>query len=326
MSTSFSDPEFGPRSVTVVIAAKDAQDTIGRAVASCLAQPDACEVIVVDDGSSDDTAGAARAKDDGSGRLSVIKLDQNQGPAAARNIALNQAKGVWYTMVDSDDFLDEGRLASLLDVAGEDYDFVADDLWLVDEGNEDGPRRKMWDAPPEEARCPLTFEYFLEGNIAHKDRIRRELGFIKPIIRRSSIEKENLRYKEHMRLSEDLIFYCELFLSGARSLLVEPTGYVAVRRANSLSGRHGTEELAHYYHAVLDLQKRPGLSPTERRVLARFRNSVARRYRWSRLIDAKKSKNLGEAVACFATSPDIIAMLIKNVVISLFSKIRSSEE
>lgn len=320
MSTSFSDPEFGPRSVTVVIAAKDAQDSIGRAVASCLAQPDACEVIVVDDGSSDDTAGAARAKDDGSGRLSVIKLDQNQGPAAARNIALNQAKGVWYTMVDSDDFLDEGRLASLLDIAGDDYDFVADDLWLVDEGNEDGPRRKMWDAPPEEARCPLTFEYFLDGNITRKGRNRRELGFIKPIIRRTAIETIDLRYNENMRLSEDLVFYSELLLSGARGLLVEPMGYVAVRRPDSLSGRHGTAELAQFYDAILRLQKRPNLTSAQKRVLAELRNSVARRYRWSRLIDAKKAKDLGEAAACFATSPDIIFLLIKNVIKSLLGR------
>ncbi len=322
MATTPSDSQFGPRSVTVVIAAKDAQDSIGRAVASCLAQPDAAEVIVVDDGSSDDTAGAARAVDDGSGRLHVIKLDKNQGPAGARNIALNQARGAWYTMVDSDDFLDEGRLARMLDIAGDAYDMVADDLWLVDEGDEDGDRRKMWAAEPEESRCPLTFEYFLDGNITKKGRSRRELGFIKPIIRRASIEQISLRYNEKMRLGEDLIFYCALLLSDTRAVLVEPMGYVAVRRPDSLSGRHGTAELEHYYEAILNLQRRSQLTQAQKDVLSRLRNSVARRYRWSRLIDAKKAKDIGDAAACFATSPDIIALLVRNVVTSVIGKAR----
>jgi succinoglycan biosynthesis protein ExoU len=70
------------QSVTVVIAAWRAAATIGRAVGSALAQPEAAEVIVVDDASADGeaTLSAARAVDDGSGRLKVFALDRNADP------------------------------------------------------------------------------------------------------------------------------------------------------------------------------------------------------------------------------------------------------
>ena len=326
MSLADNPDLTGLRSVTVVIAAKDAEATISRAVMTALRQPEALQVIVVDDGSSDDTAGAAKSADDGSGRLEIIRLDKNQGPSAARNTALDVAKCEWYTMLDSDDFLDDGRLGRLLDIAGNTYDFVADDLYLVQQYDENGPRECMWAAPAEDARCDLNIEFFLEANVSKKDRRRRELGFIKPIIRRSRIEELGLRYDERMRLGEDLIFYCELFLANCPSLLVEPNGYVAVRRANSLSGRHGTDELRNFYNGVVALQTRTGLLPSQQKILSRFRNVTSRRYRWSRLIDAKKSKNPLEIAPIFVTSPDVMAYLAMKVLKRGLEKFSGSKE
>ncbi|RUY70024.1 glycosyltransferase, partial [Mesorhizobium sp. M7A.F.Ca.CA.001.13.1.1] len=59
--------------VCVIIAAKNAAATIAVAIASALREPEVAEVVVVDDASTDDTAGVARSADDGSGRLSVMR-------------------------------------------------------------------------------------------------------------------------------------------------------------------------------------------------------------------------------------------------------------
>ena len=75
------------REVCVVIPAYNAQATIARAVNSALAQDYVQEVVVCDDASDDDTSSIARLQDDGTGRLSVITLPKNAGPAAARNVA-----------------------------------------------------------------------------------------------------------------------------------------------------------------------------------------------------------------------------------------------
>ncbi len=48
--------------VSVIIAALNSARTIGRAVVSALAQPETVEVLFVDDGSTDETAAAARAR------------------------------------------------------------------------------------------------------------------------------------------------------------------------------------------------------------------------------------------------------------------------
>ena len=74
--------------VCVVIAAKNASPTIARAIRSALRERRVAEVVVVDDGSTDGTAETSRAADDGSGRLRVLSLDTNRGPAFARNHAI----------------------------------------------------------------------------------------------------------------------------------------------------------------------------------------------------------------------------------------------
>ena len=75
------------RPICVVIAARNAAGTIAAAISSALREPEVGEVIVVDDASTDDTPRAVTRADDGSGRLSMIRFDQNRGPAHARNAA-----------------------------------------------------------------------------------------------------------------------------------------------------------------------------------------------------------------------------------------------
>src|SRR5271166_3642237 len=75
------------RCVDVIVAAWNCENTIGRAVASALAQIEVRMVIVVDDASADKTADRAYAAGDGSARLTVLRSSTNLGPAAARNKA-----------------------------------------------------------------------------------------------------------------------------------------------------------------------------------------------------------------------------------------------
>ena len=71
-----------PPAVTVLIGAYENEETVGRAVASILAQTEArLELIVIDDGSRDAPAAAAEAAigDDPRGR--VMRLERNVGIA-----------------------------------------------------------------------------------------------------------------------------------------------------------------------------------------------------------------------------------------------------
>src|SRR6516164_3455400 len=81
--------------VDVVVAARDRADTIQRAVRSALAQEEVRAVIVVDDGSTDDTAARARECDLEGKRVWVERLRLSLGPSAARNIAIEKSQASW---------------------------------------------------------------------------------------------------------------------------------------------------------------------------------------------------------------------------------------
>ncbi len=87
--------------VTAIIPTYNRAGMVGEAVASVLAQTFAdLELVVVDDGSTDDTAGALSRFDDP--RLAVRRTP-NRGVAAARNLGIRLARGRLVAFLDSDD-------------------------------------------------------------------------------------------------------------------------------------------------------------------------------------------------------------------------------
>ena len=85
---------------STVIPACNRRDLLREALDSALAQPPGLsEVIVVDDGSTDGTAEMLSAY---AGRVRVFR-QENQGPGAARNRGLREARGEYIAFLDSDD-------------------------------------------------------------------------------------------------------------------------------------------------------------------------------------------------------------------------------
>jgi glycosyltransferase involved in cell wall biosynthesis len=93
--------------VTVIIPAYRAAGTIARALDSVLTQscPPA-EILVVDDGSPDDTAGAVRLYGE---RVKLLRKP-NGGAASARNVGLDRARGELIAFLDADDYWEPHKL------------------------------------------------------------------------------------------------------------------------------------------------------------------------------------------------------------------------
>ena len=120
-------------SLSVIIPAYQAEKYITQAVASVRAQnwPGQVQILVIDDGSRDNTAAAAQA-------LGVQVLRKTQGGAAsARNEGLKLATGQLILLLDADDVLTEGALAAMADAMAENgtdavfamaEDFISDEL------------------------------------------------------------------------------------------------------------------------------------------------------------------------------------------------------
>ncbi|MCI5956747.1 MAG: glycosyltransferase [Clostridiales bacterium] len=91
--------------VSVIVPVYNAEKTIESCIGSILNQTyRELEVLAVDDGSTDQSLALLRAMEAADGRMRVFS-QANSGVAAARNLAINQARGVYLQFVDSDDFV-----------------------------------------------------------------------------------------------------------------------------------------------------------------------------------------------------------------------------
>ena len=105
-----TSPEAVAPRVSVVIPAYNASLTVSAAIESVRAQSlSDFEIIVVDDGSTDDTGARVAAIDDP--RLRVIHASHD-GPAQARNRGIEAARGEFITFLDADDLWTADKLES----------------------------------------------------------------------------------------------------------------------------------------------------------------------------------------------------------------------
>ncbi len=107
--------------LTVVIPSYNHAHYIDRALRSVLEQsrtPD--EIIVIDDGSSDDSVARIRALLTKTRIAHVFIARENRGAAQTLNEAIERASGNWIAPLNSDDFFDSQRLARMLDACARD--------------------------------------------------------------------------------------------------------------------------------------------------------------------------------------------------------------
>ena len=105
--------------VSVIIPAYNVDRFIGRAIESLQNQTFRdFELIVVDDGSTDRTGQVADKLAERDIRIDVIHTE-NRGAPAARNTALDHARGEYVHFVDGDDWVEPTMLADLVSLADE---------------------------------------------------------------------------------------------------------------------------------------------------------------------------------------------------------------
>lgn len=286
--------------VSVILPSYNAEQYIETAVQSALAQTEKrLEVLVSDDGSTDNTESCVRAINDS--RIRFLPGAANGGPGHARNRALRHAQGEWVAFLDADDWYAPERLEKLIRTAEENrVDLVADDMYRIP------------DRPQKRVRTKLEAHHikkltFLDAT----DYLRLDCG-MQPLVQREFLEKHHIFFDERFRHGEDTLFIFECLLVGARlALLPEPMYYYAWR-SDSLTTRK-MEGLQQRRQIARELLARECIrrNPVIREILENRYTRAEEWMRFLRVMEPLKKGKLKEAFRSGLFRPHFILTLCK---------------
>jgi glycosyltransferase involved in cell wall biosynthesis len=211
------EPLAVPPTFSVVIPAYQAAETIAVAVRSALDQSlPAHEVIVVDDGSTDDLVGALRPFE---GRIGLVRKE-NGGVSSARNTGIEIATGDFVAVLDADDSFHPERLEALaeLAVSRPDLDILTTDTRFVVDGEAQGTFLGRNPFATGDQRQAIFESSFVGWPAARLSRLRAIGGF-----------------DEGLAVGEDWDCWLRLILSGSRAGLVDRPLYDYVVHEGSLT-------------------------------------------------------------------------------------------
>lgn len=247
------------------MAAYNAADTIVSAIRSVLAQTRGdFELIVVDDGSTDDTAVLVQSLQSDS-RVRLLR-QANLGLAVARNAGVRESHGPLVSILDSDDLWLPGYLEAMARALDADPDagFAYTDAWVLDDLTRRVQRASAmaYQDPPETP--PSDPEELLA------ELIRRNFVFTSATVRRQVLEEVG-RYRESLVAAEDYELWLRIAAHGYRA--ARAPGLLAVyrKRAGTLS----TKELlmARSHQEVFQVVAEEYEVPERIRALARARKA-----------------------------------------------------
>jgi glycosyltransferase involved in cell wall biosynthesis len=191
-------------SFSIVIPAFQAAQTIGAALASAVAQTrPALEILVCDDGSTDDLERALGPWRDGV----VLLRKENGGAASARNLGTRAARGEFVAFLDADDTYEPRRLEALagLAAARPDLDLLATDAYLEAGGRRIGRFGETTPFACEDQRTAILRSCFVGGW---------------PAVRRSVLVAAG-GFDETLRIAHDWDCWIRLVIGGARAGYVD---------------------------------------------------------------------------------------------------------
>jgi glycosyltransferase involved in cell wall biosynthesis len=195
---------------SVIIPVYNRAHAVGDAIRSVLAQT--CqdfEIVVVDDGSSDDPAAAISSI--GDPRIHFIR-QPNRGGGAARNTGIDNARGRFIAPLDSDDVFLPAHLETMKALLAATANTVGYARMIVDRGH----GRTMLKPPRAIGADEHMATYLL-----------CDRGFIPTItVVVPTAMARQVRYHEHLRYAEDTDFAIRLYLAGCKFVMAEEPGAV----------------------------------------------------------------------------------------------------
>ena len=229
--------------VSIVIPAYNAAGTISSCLESVCSQSwKTQEIIVVDDGSTDDTAAIVQKLQAKDPRIQLFR-QANSGVSMARNLGLTKSTGTYVRFVDADDALKPGSLSAMVrraedtgcDLVIGGYDEVigpVSNLRNLENRSDTVPCDVLL------SRLNLWSNSFFYGVLWNK------------LFRRELIERQQVRFRPRLNWGEDFAFVCGYLPEvGTVSYMTESV-YEYRRRVGGLTIRQAVNCIRHPFRNV----------------------------------------------------------------------------
>jgi glycosyltransferase involved in cell wall biosynthesis len=279
---------------------------IGRAVQSVLVQSRRdIELLIVDDSSTDATFEICTQIAYRDPRVRIFRQAARRGVSAARNRALEEARGRWLALLDADDWYHPERLERLLAWAEAlGADMIADNLFFVRDGRSKPYQklRRCTRGPPRR----ITLLEFLRND---RPRMRAAgFGLLQPMLRQSFIAARGLRYDEGLPFGEDFVFAVAALAKGARFFFVPQPFYFYRRHPASVTHNFDAAEGAERAGRAAAVILTPA-HPDCVAMLARRERLIRRHRRYREIATALRSGNLLRGIVLALARPTLAPLL-----------------
>ena len=229
---------------SVIIPVYNSEKTIKRCIESIALQNRGdVEIIIINDGSTDESDNICRALQNEHSNLIYIQKE-NGGVSSARNEGLSAANGEFVMFVDSDDYIDEKSFEIIDKYTKSNADFYQFGFSIV--------ANKIVKETREFSECVAESSKEKEAFISEGVVTRSINSPWAKIFRREIIEEKNLRFCEELSTGEDLTFVFTFLLYTKKiERLTDKIYFADIGNEESLSRRY-REKLSEQLIGVYD--------------------------------------------------------------------------
>lgn len=202
--------------VSVIVPVFDAVEYVGDAIRSVRDQtidPEAVEILAVDDGSTDGSGRVLAELAAEEPRLTVLTQENSGTPGGGRNPAIGRARGEFLFFLDADDLLTPDALRRMV-------------LTAQEQGS-DVVLGRMRSLDGRHAPSSMFARTVLDADLV-RDKVFNTLGPTK-LIRRELVERLGLRFPEDRTIGEDQPFMAAVYLNARRISVLADQDYYLIR-------------------------------------------------------------------------------------------------
>ncbi|HTI60957.1 glycosyltransferase family 2 protein [Mucilaginibacter sp.] len=232
--------------VSIIIPVYNSERYLGEAIKSAIGQswPNK-EIIVIDDGSTDDSLKIANSF----GQGLVVCTQKNSGASAARNHGFSKAKGDYIQFLDADDILGADKIANQLKLLQQNPGKIAVCSTVHFADGSDHTKNKPSEYEEEfltDAK-PLDFLINLWGGYTNKGSMVQPNAWLVP----KAIADKAGKWNEDLSLDDDGEYFCRVILASEGIVVARETfNYYRKNPGHTLSGKRDLKALQSLYLSI----------------------------------------------------------------------------